>query len=103
LSRINFDGWRYLGFPLPGQYPGEGYHWPANSQWFSDGDGIVHYPLLLEKLIVEIPEKTLHLNRYAAVARPEIYLRNLVSVERDMDVPKKVPGDYVEAQQVSSR
>ena len=103
LSRINFDGWRYLGFPLPGQYPGEGYHWPANSQWFSDGDGIVHYPLLLEKLIVEIPEKTLHLNRYAAVARPEIYLRHLVSVERNMDVPKKVPGDYVEAQQVSSR
>jgi len=103
LSRINFDGWRYLGFPLPGQYPGEGYHWPANSQWFSDGDGVVHYPLLIEKLIVEIPEKTLHLNRYAAVARPEIYLRNLVSVERDMDVPKKVPGDYVEAQQVSSR
>ena len=103
LSRINFDGWRYLGFPLPGQYPGEGYHWPANSQWFSDGDGIVHYPLLLEKLIVEIPEKTLHLTRYAAVARPEIYLRNLVSVERNMDVPKKVPGDYVEAQQVSSR
>jgi hypothetical protein len=103
LSRINFDGWRYLGFPLPGQYPGEGYHWPANSQWFSDGDGIVHYPIELEKLIVEIPEKTLHLTRYAAVARPEIYLRNLVSVERDMDVPKKVPGDYVEAQQVSSR
>jgi len=103
LSRINFDGWRYLGFPLPGQYPGEGYHWPANSQWFSDGDGVVHYPLLIEKLIIEIPEKTLHLNRYAAVARPEIYLRNLVSVERDMDVPKKVPGDYVEAQQVSSR
>lgn len=103
LSRINFDGWRYLGFPLPGQYPGEGYHWPANSQWFSDGDGIVHYPLLLEKLIVEIPEKTLHLTRYATVARPEIYLRNLVSVVRDMDEPKNEPGDYVEAQQVSSR
>ena len=103
LSRINFDGWRYLGFPLPGQYPGEGYHWPANSQWFSDGDGIVHYPIELEKLIVEIPEKTLHLTRYAAVARPEIYLRNLVSVERDMDEPKNEHGDYVEAQQVSSR
>ena len=103
LSRINFDGWRYLGFPLPGQYPGEGYHRPANSQWFSDGDGIVHYPIELEKLIVEIPEKTLHLTRYAAVARPEIYLRNLVSVERDMDEPKNEHGDYVEAQQVSSR
>ena len=33
LSRINFDGWRYVGFPLPGNYPGEHYGWPANSQW----------------------------------------------------------------------
>src|SRR6185437_127538 len=27
-SRINFEGWRYVKFPLPGNYPGEGYHWP---------------------------------------------------------------------------
>ncbi|MGC8805857.1 MAG: hypothetical protein ACP5QD_08000, partial [Candidatus Ratteibacteria bacterium] len=27
-SYINFEGWRYLQFPLLGNYPGEGYHWP---------------------------------------------------------------------------
>ena len=50
ISRINFDGWRYLGFPLPGNYPGEGFGWPANSQWKSDKENVVHYPLTLTKL-----------------------------------------------------
>ncbi|MCX6934926.1 MAG: hypothetical protein NTZ01_01815, partial [Verrucomicrobia bacterium] len=103
LSRINFDGWRYLGFPLPGQYPGEGYHWPANSQWFSDGDGIVHYPLELEKLIVEIPEKTLYLTRYTPAKRADFFLRNLISIEQDQDAPKSVPEDYVQGKQVSAK
>src|SRR5262249_5934620 len=57
ISRINFDGWRYLAFPLPGNYPGEKYPWPANSQWRWDKDGVVHYPLTFKKLIVELPEK----------------------------------------------
>lgn len=95
LSRINFDGWRYVGFPLPGQYPGEGYHWPANSQWKWSGDGVVHYPLRLTKVIVELPEKTLYLDRYAPAKRPEIYLRDLVSVENaEVDQPKNAPGGY---------
>ncbi|MEO6846892.1 MAG: hypothetical protein ABI254_06510, partial [Chthoniobacterales bacterium] len=81
VSRINFDGWRYLAFPLPGQYPGEGYHWPANSQWHSDKDGVVHYPLTLKKIIVQLPEKTLYLQRFEAAKRPEIYLNDLISVE----------------------
>lgn len=100
LSRINFDGWRYLGFPLPGQYPGEGYKWPANSQWKWSGDGVVHYPLRLTKLIVELPEKTLYLDRFAPAKRPEIYLRDLVSVENpETDQPKNVPDGYVEKYQ----
>jgi len=45
-SYINFDGWRLVKFPLPGQYPGEGYHWPMNSQWRFSGDGVVRYPAL---------------------------------------------------------
>ncbi len=101
LSRINFDGWRYIGIPLPGQYPGEGYHWPANSQWRWDRDGIVHYPLKLTKLIVELPEKTLYLNRFEAPRRAEIRLRDLVSVEREVDTPKTTPHDYVEQAQVT--
>lgn len=101
LSRINFDGWKYVGFPLPGQYPGEGYHWPANSQWRSDKDGIVHYPLALKKVIIELPEKTLYLNRFEPPKRAEIYLRDIISTERDLSSPKTSPYEYVEAVQVS--
>lgn len=103
LSRINFDGWHYIGFPLPGQYPGEGYRWPANSQWRWDKDGIVHYPLSLKKIIVELPEKTLYLTDYSPVKRPEIALRKLVSVEKDPDAPKTESGDYVESAQTTIR
>ncbi len=84
LSRINFDGWRYLSFPLPGQYAGEGFSWPANSQWKWDKDGIVHYPLTFTRLVVELPEKTLQMKTYAPVPRPEIYLSDLTAVEGPM-------------------
>jgi hypothetical protein len=83
LSRINFDGWRYVGIPLPGNYPGEHYPWPANSQWRWDGDGVVHYPLTLRKLIVVLPEKVLHLRAWAPPPRREIYLGELFAGQGD--------------------
>jgi hypothetical protein len=76
-SRINFEGWHYVRFPLPGNYEGEGYHWPNNSNWKRSGDGIVKYPLKFKRLIVEMPEKVLHLNRLVSPTRPEIYLKDL--------------------------
>jgi len=77
-SYINFDGWRYLDFPLPGNYPGEGYHWPYSSQWRHSGDGIVRYPLTFRRLIVTLPEKALRLKEYAPVPRQEVYLKDLM-------------------------
>jgi hypothetical protein len=82
LSRINFDGWRWLAFPLPGNYPGEKHPWPANSQWRWDKDGVVHYPLTFKRLVVELPEKVLHVKAFAPPPRPEIYLKDL-SVGQD--------------------
>jgi hypothetical protein len=77
LSRINFDGWRWLAFPLPGNYPGERHPWPANSQWRWDKDGVVHYPLTFKRLIVELPEKVLHVKTFASPPRSAIYLKDL--------------------------
>jgi hypothetical protein len=82
LSRINFDGWRWLAFPLPGNHPGERHPWPANSQWRWDKDGVVHYPLTFKRLIVELPEKVLHVKEFAPAPRLEIYLKDL-SVGQD--------------------
>ncbi len=81
-SRINFEGWRYVNFPLPGNYPGEQYHWPYANQWRHTGDGIVHYPLKLTRLIVEMPQKVLHLREFEPVKRSEIYLRDLSVTHR---------------------
>ena len=77
-SYINFEGWRYLEFPLPGNYPGENYHWPYSSQWRFSGDGIVKYPLRFKKLIITIPEKILYLTEYKPVERQEIYLKDIM-------------------------
>lgn len=78
-SRFNFDGWRYVRFPLPGQYPGEGYHWPSGSQWKSDGDGRVQYPLTFKKLVFELPAKVLYLNDYRDPIRRDISVKDLTA------------------------
>lgn len=78
-SSINFEGWGYLRFPLPGNYPGEGYHWPYSSQWRYSGDGVVHYPLRFTRLIVTLPERVLRFRDYEPVPRPEIYLKDLTA------------------------
>lgn len=91
-SRINFDGWRYLAFPAPGNYPGEKFPWPANSQWRWDKDGVVHYPLTFKRLILELPEKVLHMKTFAPPSRPEIYLKDLTAGQDDKQLGF-VPGD----------
>jgi hypothetical protein len=82
-----------VSFPLPGNYPGEGYHWPRTSQWFSDKDGAVHYPLVFKKLIVELPEKTLHVKTFAPAPRPEVYLKDLTAGQGDTVMLKTTIGE----------
>ncbi len=95
-SRINFDGWRMLRVPLPGQYPGEEgrqYHWPRSSQWHCDGDGQVHYPLRLNRVIVELNARTLHADRFVPPSRPEIYLGPVVAIAGDPPAPRNANRD----------
>lgn len=96
LSRIDFDGWRYVGIALPGQYPGGEYHWPSHSQWRFDQDGIVAYPIKLTSVTVQLPEKTLHVQDFRPARRPEIYLSNLVvSEDPAVNEPKTASEEYV--------
>ena len=78
-SRINFEGWRFLRFPLPGNYGrnADGYHWPRTSQWRFSKEPKLTYPLTFRKLIVTLPEKALVLDRYAPVPEQEICLSAL--------------------------
>jgi hypothetical protein len=54
-SQFCFDGTRYLRFELPGNAPWDAYREMGTSYWghYGPGDGIVDYPLTLEKIIVE--------------------------------------------------
>jgi hypothetical protein len=52
---------------------------------------VVHYPLTFQRLIVELPEKVLHVKTFAPPKRAEIYLKNL-SVGQDPRQFDYVPG-----------
>jgi hypothetical protein len=54
-SQFCFDGKRYLRFELPGNAPYDAYREMGTTYWghYGPGDGIVDYPLTLEKIIVE--------------------------------------------------
>jgi hypothetical protein len=90
-SVINFAGWNTIQFPLPGNYAGEGYHWPYTSQWRcvkadgTRGDYIVHYPLKLTKLVVTARSKVLYGTKVEPVRRAEIYLQDLGVAYDDPD------------------
>ena len=56
--------------------------WPGNSQWKFDQDGLVHYPLTLTGITVELPEKVLKLHQFAPVADPSIQLGEILAVTR---------------------
>ena len=81
-ARINFDGWKYLDFPLPGTVPGDRTVWPGNSQWKYDKDGLVHYPLTLTGITVELPEKVLKLHQFEPVKDPSIQFGEILAVTR---------------------
>lgn len=61
-SFVNFEGWRYLSFPLPGNTPYDAAREPGTLWWGSrGGDGTVTLPLTLEKIFVEANNETLYL------------------------------------------
>ncbi len=54
LSFVNFEGWRYVRFPLPGTHPYDTARELETTWWGSrGGDGVVDLPLTIEKIIVE--------------------------------------------------
>jgi hypothetical protein len=90
-SFINFAGWHYVTIPLPGNYPGEGYHWPRTSQWRcvkadgSRGDYAVHYPLTFKSMSITARAKVLYGAKVLPVQRPEIYVKDLIATYGDPD------------------
>ena len=70
-SVFNFDGRRLLRFELPGHLDWDRYRTRGTTWWgSSEGDGVVHYPLALEKIILERRAKAMYVNSLEP-ARPD--------------------------------
>jgi hypothetical protein len=63
-SSFCFDGWRYLRFELPAHAPYDRFHELGTTWWghHGPGEGIVHLPLRLEKIIVERRTHVMYVN-----------------------------------------
>jgi len=67
-SAIDFDGWRFVTFPLTRESPARHIEPGAGlGQWQGNGDGQLHYPLKLVGLFVETHRQSLDLTRMAPV------------------------------------
>jgi hypothetical protein len=75
---VNFDGWRYLRFELPGHTGYDGFRKHGTTWWRSDGgDGIVDLPLTLENIIVEQRSHILYVNDVQPAASNQVRLGKL--------------------------
>jgi len=79
-SYINFDGWRYVRFPLPGNYLWDAAREQETTWWGSrGGDGIVDLPLTLEKIFVEARNEVPVLGEMKLVPERSYKLSGLVA------------------------
>ena len=95
-SFFNFDGRRMVRFELPGSRPWDSSRYPGFCWWGSyGGDGVVDYPLSVEKVFVERRSKAMHVNELVEAPRRAVRLGDLYveQVEPDSDVRMPVPKD----------
>jgi hypothetical protein len=79
-SSVNFDGWRYLRFPLPSTAPWDNARELETTWWGSrGGDGIVDLPLSVEKIIVEARNEVPWLGEMKLVPERSYKLSHLVA------------------------
>jgi hypothetical protein len=72
-SFFNFDGWRYVRFPLPSHAPYDSFRELETTWWKSEGgDGVVDLPLRLEKLLVEMRTHVIYVNSVVKLPEPRV-------------------------------
>jgi len=91
-SFFNYDGWRYIEFPLPSHQPGDDYREHETVWWGSDGgDGVVQLPLTLQKVIVEQRTHNIYAHDLVEVPDRSVRLHNLTAVYDDAESMSDAP------------
>jgi hypothetical protein len=79
-SYVDFESWRYVRFPLPGNLPYDGARTLETTWWGSrDGDGIVDLPLSIEKVFVEARNEVPYLSEMKIVPERSYKLSQLIA------------------------
>ncbi|NQU39880.1 MAG: hypothetical protein HQ523_08015 [Lentisphaerae bacterium] len=87
-SYFNFDGWRYVEFPLPSSEPYDHYRGFNSVWWGYDQDGVVDLPLKLTKIVVTHRTHHVYVNDLIPIPERRVDLGGLVAVyanTSDMD------------------
>lgn len=93
-SYFNFDGRRYVEFPLPNHSPGDDYREQDTVWWNNSAEGIVDLPVSLSKIIVEMPTHQIYVDQIVPVKSLTVEFDDLTAVYENAvnmtDEPVKV-------------
>lgn len=79
-SSFNFDGWRYLEFPLPNHLPGDNYREKDTVWWNHSAEGVVDLPVKLTRVVLEMRTHNVYVNELLPVADRSVQLDNLMAI-----------------------
>jgi len=79
-SHFNFDGWRYMEFPLPGNSPGDNYREKDSVWWGHSAEGVVDLPLRLNKIIFQMQTHQIYVNEVLPCESLTVELDDLMAV-----------------------
>jgi len=83
-SFFNFDGWRWIEFPLPGNLPYDNYRDHETVWWGAEGgDHVVDLPLKLRSIVIEHRTHNIYVNELVAETNRSIQLSRLTAVYDD--------------------
>jgi len=98
-SYFNFDGWRYMEFPLPATSPGDNFKEKDHLWWNPGADGIVDLPLKLTRIIVEMQTHQIYVNEVLPCEGLAVELDDLMAV---YDSPEMMTSKPVEVQRAAA-
>jgi hypothetical protein len=90
-SYFNFDGWRYMEFPLPGNLPGDNYREKDSVWWNCSAEGIVDLPVKLTRLMVETRTHQIYVNDLLPILDSAVEMDDLVAVYDSPDLATDAP------------
>lgn len=90
-SYFNFDGWRYLEFPLPNHQPGDNYREMDTVWWNHNAEGVVDLPVKLARIMIEQRSHNIYVDDLLAVTNRGVQLSDLIAVYASAEAMTDAP------------